>query len=70
MYARNGVIDEPTFSFHMTNQSGTSYIDFGTPDASITGANYENVHWVDSQLDSPWWTGEVKSFKWGEGMED
>ena len=46
MYS-DGKILEPSFSFYMTNQSGTSYIDFGTPDENITGANYENVHWVD-----------------------
>ena len=32
-----GVIDEATFSWYMTGLSGTTYIDFGAPDASIIG---------------------------------
>jgi len=39
-------IGETIFSFYMTNLSGQSYIDFGTPDESIIGDGSE-IFWLD-----------------------
>ena len=60
-----GAITEPTFSWYMTNTGGQSYIDFGTPDASIIGDG-SNIHWVNAIQTSSWWANYVYSMKWGE----
>ena len=64
MYSQN-VITEPTFSWYMTGTGGTSYIDFGTPDASIIGDG-SSIHWVDVTTTSSWWANKVTAMKWGE----
>ena len=43
--AKSGAISEPTFSFYLTGTADQSYIDFGTPDASIVGDGSQ-IHWV------------------------
>ena len=65
----SGTISENIFSFYMTGLSGTSYIDFGTPDASIIGDGSE-IFWMDKVEDSPWWANYVYGMKWGGGMGD
>ena len=62
---KKGAITESTFSWYMTGTSGTSYIDFGTPDASIVGDG-TNVHWVETKSNSAWWTNNVTGMKWGD----
>lgn len=61
-----GIISEKTFSFYMTNLSGQSYIDFGTPDASIIGDG-SSLFWLDKDQTSQWWSNEVRGMKWGSG---
>ena len=54
----------------MTNQSDQSYIDFGTPDASIIGDGSE-IFWLSKDDPySPWWTNEVRGMKWKDVMND
>ena len=60
-----GVIDEATFSWYMTGLSGTTYIDFGAPDASIIGDGTA-IQWFDAKSDSVWWTNTISALKWGE----
>jgi hypothetical protein len=65
-----GVISENKFSFYLTNDydlidcpSCQSYIDFGTPDASIIGV--QTIVWLPVVEDDKWWTNYISGFRWG-----
>ena len=58
-------MSEATFSWYMVDTSGTSYIDFGTPDASIIGDG-SNILWLSVQSSSAWWQNTLTGLKWGE----
>jgi len=62
---KKGAITEATFSWYMTGLSGTSYIDFGTPDPSIVGDG-SNVLWIPAKENSSWWSNDVTGMIWGE----
>lgn len=59
-----GALTEATFSWYMTGLSGTTYIDFGTPDPSIIGDG-SNIFWMDINQGSLFWENYVYGFKWG-----
>lgn len=67
--ATNGAISESVFSWYMTGLSGQSYIDFGTPDASIIGDS-SAIHWVSLIGNESHWVNAITGMKWGPGMED
>ena len=51
----DSTIDEKTFSFYLTGQSGSSYIDFGTPNTSVmTDSN--DIIYIGIQDEDRWWT--------------
>ena len=60
-----GAVSEATFSWYMVDKSSTSYIDFGTPDASIIGDG-SLVLWIPVQSKSAWWQNTLYGLKWGQ----
>ena len=62
---QSGAISQKAFSFYMTGLDDTSYIDFGTPDSSITGDDGTDVLWLPVDDDSVWWQNTVYGMKWG-----
>ena len=68
----NGVISENVFSFYLTSSSGTSYMDFGTPNSSVMKYHTddeEGIVWLDIVDSDPWWTSYITGFYWG-GVEN
>ena len=64
-----GVITEPTFSILLTSDwgtTGTSYIDFGTPDTSVMSDTNDLVY-IDSIQHENWWTANVDAWRWKDG---
>lgn len=61
------LLTDCSFSWYLTGVSGTSYIDFGTPDSSIVTDPSESA-WIDI-AESPWWSSTVKGFRWGPNTE-
>ena len=49
----------------MTGLGGTTYIDFGTPDASIVGDGSQ-ILWFNVNQNSYYWTNTVYGLKWGD----
>ncbi len=48
-----------------------SYIDFGTPDANVVGAEpYTGVTWIDVDTDKDYWANKVYGYRWGDGASD
>ena len=52
----------------MTDLNNDSYIDFGTPDASIIGST--EVIYITIEDENYWWTSHVTGFRWGSSMND
>lgn len=56
-------IAEKTFSFYMTGLNGQSYLDFGTPNASVMNGS---VAYMDILSENNWWSQNLTGFRWHE----
>lgn len=54
MYA-DSTITENVFSFYLTNLSGSSYIDFGTPNTAVM-SDVNDIIYMDILAEDYWWT--------------
>ena len=75
--AADGVISEAIFSFFLSLKAADSYIDFGTPDPAIVGADQSEIVWLDVLHDSDkyeykanYWVNEVRGLYWGDLLDD
>lgn len=66
-FARTSGVTEKTFSFYMTNTTGQSYLDFGTPNPAAMAGSPIYIPYLD---DNEWFSAPVSGFKWGSGMPD
>jgi len=53
----------------LTGTSGSSYIDFGTPNPSIV-TDSSKVVYLDILDENPWWTQKITGFRWGDDWDD
>ena len=51
----DSTIDEKVFSFYLTGESGSSYIDFGTPNTAVM-SDPSSILYIDIQDENRWWT--------------
>ena len=69
LYAAS-IISENVFSFLLTDDAGTtgtSYMDFGTPDVSVMTSESDIV-WIDSTNVSGWWTNNITGWRWSDDV--
>lgn len=51
----DSTITENVFSFYLTNLSGSSYIDFGTPNTAVM-SDVNDIIYMDILSNDYWWT--------------
>lgn len=60
-------ITEMTFSLYLTDDSGSSYIDFGAPNTSVYT---DPVVTIDIEEETEFWASKVTGLRWGASMND
>ena len=65
----DSTIDENVFSFYLTDQLGSSYIDFGTPNTAVM-SDPADIVYIDIDDDNIWWTAPIQGMRWGSSMND
>lgn len=65
----DSTIDEKVFSFYLTGLSGSSYIDFGTPNTAVM-SDPADIVYIDIESEDRWWTAQLQGLRWGSLMND
>ena len=61
-------ISEAKFSFQLNRSPGLSYVEFGTPNSTITSSG--TVQWFSVNNGSNYWSNKIYGYKWGDTMGD
>ena len=59
-------ISEKTFSFYLTDTTGESYIDFGTPNQAVMNGT---VTYIPVHTNSRYWTASIAGFRWDKQQD-
>ena len=61
-------LEDCSFSWYLTSEVDTSYLDFGKPNSSIVTDQNESA-WIDIDKDDLWWSSTVSGFRWSPGTQ-
>ena len=64
----DSTITDSIFSWYMSGESGSTYIDFGTPNSAIYDAS--KLIYISIENNTYWWTNQVRGMRWTTNSTD